>query len=197
LEFKPNELKQVFQDLRHDHLQRKKNFSKGKAYVTARVLGECVCKTGNFYHFEDEAEALEDINFEQLLHFHKRFLRHIKLMWLFTGNLTEESVHNTVKTVEEVIFQHRPEVVPLRNNDIPESRSINIPKDTCWIYEYKLRRTDLNEKPNPNSSIYVYFQIKQPETKKRIMMEVLEYQLREEFYDQLRTKEQLGYIVNW
>ncbi len=41
--------------------------SRGKSYVTGRILGECICKTGNFYHFEDEAEALEDLNFEHLL----------------------------------------------------------------------------------------------------------------------------------
>jgi nardilysin len=48
----------------------------------------------------------------------------------------------------------------------------------------------------PNTAVEYYFQVGKDETKDRAMLDLLAHMMMEPFYDQLRTKDQFGYVVS-
>lgn len=197
LDFKPEELASIFKDLHYEELQTAKNFIKGKPYITARNLGETFVRTGNHFHVDKKIETLQRLNFDDFLAFHKIALQKIRFLWFFSGNLRENEVLETVKKVEDIFTTKRPgvQVNALQSHEIPEIRIVQIPDETTWVYEYNLRRENQSEAANPNSGIFQLYQVKAHSDKTRILNDILDNYLREAFFDQLRTNEQLGYVV--
>jgi len=197
LDFKPEELASIFKDLHYEELQTAKNFIKGKPYITARNLGETFVRTGNHFHVDKKIETLQRLNFDDFLAFHKIALQKIRFLWFFSGNLRENEVLETVNKVEDIFTTKRPgvQVNALQSHEIPEIRIVQIPDETTWVYEYNLRRENQSEAANPNSGIFQLYQVKAHSDKTRILNDILDNYLREAFFDQLRTNEQLGYVV--
>lgn len=57
-----------------------------------------------------------------------------------------------------------------------------------------LRREEPN-KENTNAAAYVVFQVGSRDRKDRVAAELLSQLIEQPFYDQLRTQQQLGYLV--
>jgi len=196
LDFRPEELKDIFKDLHYVELQHAKNFVKEKPYITARSLMETFLRTGNYYHPDNKLIALEKITFEDFLAFHKILLQHIKFCWFFCGNLRENDVLDTVAYVESIFAKREGvKIVPLQDHEIPEVRVVQIPNNSTYAYEYNLHRENQSEAPNPNSAILEVFQSRVHNDKSRMLNDILDNYLRDSFFDQLRTNEQLGYVV--
>lgn len=78
---------------------------------------------------------------------------------------------------------------------IPESRLVNILPNSTWVYQHDLMPDESGAKEN-NSAIISYFQYELWSIQKKLLILVLTEFLKTPFFDDLRTKQQLGYIVS-
>lgn len=144
---------------------------------------------------EESMAALMDIDFDQFLEFQAKFLRSVKLQWLITGHLDEEramNLFNIAKTAidhrvlnqDEIIYYEQQ--VRLPDNSVHDLSEVNPSAST---------NDSSNQFVNPNSAIMSIFQNGEKTYEKSAVMRVLFGCLREPCFNQLRTQEQLGYIV--
>lgn len=77
--------------------------------------------------------------------------------------------------------------------DVPPVRVLELPAGQCTtVWD------DLEDKTNDNSCVVSYYQvgrIKAKSYKKDLCMQILAQFFEEPFFDDLRTKQQLGYVV--
>lgn len=114
---------------------------------------------------------------------------------LVLGNFTEETVVEMVKKSEKIILSLRPMTKVLAKELIPESRLVNILPNSTWVYQHDLMPDESGAKEN-NSAIISYFQYELWSIQKKLLILVLTEFLKTPFFDDLRTKQQLGYIVS-
>ena len=117
--------------------------------------------------------------------FLKSFLSESKFEWLIQGNITKEEALDIVSNTEKILAME-----PLKNEDINSIKiaDINIKQNFYINFLSK-------DKNNLNSSIVSYFQAGNLVYRDECKLMILEALLREKFFDDLRTKQALGYIV--
>ena len=107
--------------------------------------------------------------------------------WLIAGHLTQNEALTIIQQ-----SQYSLTYTPLDSSQIHLSRLVQLPAHS--VHDYEL----LNSDPaNPNSAVLSIFQMPRLRTyPDEAVLSVLFHLLREPFFNQLRTKEQLGYIVS-
>lgn len=113
------------------------------------------------------------------------FLTESKFEWLIQGNITKEEALEIVSNTEKTLA-----IEPLKNEDIHSIKIADIKRKQNFYIN--LLSKDQN---NVNSSIVSYFQAGNLEYRDECKLMILEALLREKFFDDLRTKQALGYIV--
>ncbi|PRP73772.1 hypothetical protein PROFUN_16659, partial [Planoprotostelium fungivorum] len=101
------------------------------------------------------------------------------------GNITEEQAVTTVNEIKNIFAG-----VPMSDSEFHEDRIVRLERGKEYVYSSPI--------PNPNesnSAVYVYYQIGLENRREDALLDVLNQIFDSTFYDQLRTKEQLGYIV--
>ena len=74
--------------------------------------------------------------------------------------------------------------------DLKESRTVSIEQNTAFTIEEQL-----DDASNENSGVMSYFQIGSADTKQELINSILMQYLDEPFFNDLRTQQQLGYVV--
>ena len=194
--FEPSLMEDHFKNIYDEMIKGFKNFEKNAAYQQAFSYENVLINKGNLaYTHRELLKSLENLTFNDLLKFHKKWLTTIRSEWLIIGNITRNKALETCKNCEKVIQNIRKQSQVLLKELIPEIRTVNIPNNTTWLYEEKLslKGADVGE---TNSAIIAYFQYEQENPKSRVSLRVLSNYLRDPCFDRLRTDEQLGYIVS-
>ena len=110
---------------------------------------------------------------------------------LIQGNVNEQDAANMVKTLGDALpFKGIPD-----ENIPPQQESLPLPPSDGDVVPTRL----LVAEPNPadeNSVSYVMLQSLDMSEKAHMLIELLSSIVAEKFYDDLRTKQQLGYIVS-
>ncbi|GMM35278.1 metalloendopeptidase [Saccharomycopsis crataegensis] len=165
-------------------------------------------------------EVIHDyVNFETFNNYLKTFLKHAYVTSLILGNFNEKLViPSFINTIKEYFLEN--EKVNFRN--VSAAQNLSNVSRTIKLDEGLVNRYEIDAE-NSNSCIFYYFQVgevypmlfdlqypdsrstatgalKQPSNdispgKALLAFSALKSFLREPFFDQLRTKEQLGYIV--
>ena len=112
-----------------------------------------------------------------------------------SGNFKEEKAVEMVKEAEETIATLRSQTRTLVKELTAEVRLIDIPANTTWIYQHNLQPDESGAKDN-NSAVIAFFQYEVETLEKKLLTMILLNFLRNPFFDDLRTKQQLGYIVS-
>jgi len=108
------------------------------------------------------------------------------LDFLVHGNITQEAAIGLVQSFEQVL-----KCKPIAADDNRAPRSLKPERGVCVSSERLLH--DVNEK---NSAVEVYFDVcRDEQVHTRNLLSLLSLMFREPLFDQLRTKEQLGYVV--
>lgn len=137
----------------------------------------------NSWHINELTAAGETLKLEDLQKFIPSLLKNLSSEGLIYGNITKPDALKLAKILQEGLLQNRSS----RGVKALEG-TINLPPQTVNRYQQKI--TDVN------SSIISYYQ-HGPETKKtRAIQGLMGTMISRPFYSQLRTKEQLGYIVH-
>jgi len=110
----------------------------------------------------------------------KRFYYQVLIM----GNIKQD---DSLQIVSELNKKFSADVLP--KEDYPKRQLLKVPEG-----EHVFQQANF-DKGNQNSAICNYYQIGEDNTKENILTELLSQVLKDDCFNQLRTKEQLGYTV--
>ncbi|KAK9447853.1 Metalloenzyme, LuxS/M16 peptidase-like protein [Limtongia smithiae] len=135
---------------------------------------------------EEKLAELEAVTPEEVQEFSKQFMKHFNAEMLVHGNLSKEEALNLAKLLDETLV-HKPLPASLEHG----MRSYILPDDSKFAY----KRSNKDPK-NVNSCIEYYCQVGDVADRRvRCMLAILGQIGHEPAFNQLRTKEQLGYVV--
>ena len=128
------------------------------------------------------------VTINDLIMFKNEMLKNSKIKWLFQGNLTKKTVIN--------IFNETNNILEIDINKEKKGKFILIrPVELKKNYNFIFRVKSPN-KNETNSSLISIYQCGMINDIEIQYLKILHSFLHEKFYDQLRTKESLGYIVS-
>ena len=138
-------------------------------------------------------EVLESVTYEKFVAFKGAFMRNLRFEGLICGHIDESRAKNICDAINSSI-----EHFPLNSDDILQFRQmVKLPEKSVNNFE-ETNPLPAGENPqiNPNSAIQSYFQEGEKTYAKAGLLRVLFGLIKEPAFNQLRTNEQLGYIVS-
>jgi len=145
------------------------------------------------YVYNPQQLLKADLDFATFLKMSEKNLTSGKFEWYITGNLTPDEAISMTEKPEKVfknieggkfqMLQH--------NNELVHIQPVDLEKNTT--FNYVLHGHD---KDNVNSCILSYFQKDEETMRSKLLNELIFQYLQEPAFNQLRTKEQLGYIAS-
>ncbi|MCL7024740.1 hypothetical protein MKW94_013598 [Papaver nudicaule] len=153
------------------------------SYLRLQVLRE------DYWDVDDKLSCLSDLSLGDLKTFIPELLSELHIECLCHGNLSEEEAIS----ISEIFKRHFP-VQPLPLESRHAERVISLPSGSKLVRDVRVKN-----KVEVNSVAELYFQIEQDigteATKLRALADLFDDIIEEPLFDQLRTKEQLGYTV--
>eukprot|EP01017_Pseudomicrothorax_dubius_P007824 TRINITY_DN12497_c0_g2_i2.p1 TRINITY_DN12497_c0_g2~~TRINITY_DN12497_c0_g2_i2.p1 ORF type:complete len:496 (-),score=139.25 TRINITY_DN12497_c0_g2_i2:38-1525(-) len=139
---------------------------------------------------QDFLNALSRTTFAEFLEFSRVWLSRTRHEFLFVGNLEVEFAKQIVTTFTTHLAELQKNGPALTKEESLESRVVRIPHGR-WLYEFPLALES-----EVNSVAMAYYQIgAATDPSRESLTHLLETYLADRAYNQLRTTEQLGYIV--
>ncbi|CAI8597020.1 unnamed protein product [Vicia faba] len=153
------------------------------SYLRLQVLCE------SFYDVDEKMHYLNDLSIDDLKAFIPELRSQLYIEGLCHGNMSEEEAINISN-----IFKTNFPVDPLPIESRHAERVICLPSSANLVRDINVKNT-----LEKNSVIELYFQIEEDtglgSTKLKALIDLFEEIVEEPLFNQLRTKEQLGYVV--
>ncbi len=130
----------------------------------------------------DRLEALKDSNVESLRNFRKRFFRDMQVVMLSHGDVSSESSLQKAEIAAKLISDHQPKA------DTPRIELRKLDRERSWLRTIEVDHSD--------AALAVYFQSSSNSLDERSKMALLAQILKPVFYNQIRTINEVGYIVH-
>jgi len=175
----------LFQRVKDKISKMYQNFLFSQPYQHAINAGD-ICLEANKWSIEERMSALESLTLQDIISFSHRLLSRFHIELLVHGNVSKEDA----KTMSNIILDGLKPQPPFASCR-PQSRVVQL-KDGC---EYLHRFPEPNTN-NTNSCVEVLFQVGPVDLKVNAELSLLSHLVREPAYNELRTHEQLGYIVH-
>lgn len=131
--------------------------------------------------------ATNELNISSLHAFIPYFLSNLHIEMLIHGNIGLEQAHNISQEVIE-IFKGKANTSPLLLTQIKRMRELKLCDNINALYCFENEIHSI-------SAVGVYFQCGMQETRQNVALELMCQIFNEPAFNQLRTKEQLGYLV--
>ncbi|KJE93448.1 insulin degrading enzyme, variant 1 [Capsaspora owczarzaki ATCC 30864] len=175
-----------FEEVKDAYTRELKNFSAEQpssqvTYLSSFLLSERI------WNHEQKLAELEHVTLERLDAFVPQLLSRIHLESLIVGNITAEQANALSDTVVAALKRHQ-NVSSLLPMERLKGRCHVVPKGKTFLYSSQNAIRDI-------SAVENYYQIGLEEVPKNATLSLLCQILAEPCFNQLRTKEQLGYIV--
>jgi insulysin len=151
------------------------------------IYGADLCLEHVKYTVEEKMTALKGITSDEVLQFAKRFWKHCQLEGLVHGNVTSQHA----KEITETIWKKLQRNEESNTHASLESRVVQLAPNTSYLYRF----AEFNE-ANTNSSMQMILQMGPMELPDNAILGLVHHLIREPAFNQLRTEEQLGYIVH-
>lgn len=178
-----------FEDLKTELLTSIANcyFSKPTVQIQ-RVIYELTLQGGYFTQLE-KLRVLYQITIQDLIWFSDKFLETCYFNWFIMGNISKSDVLELVQTSTETFVSTRKNI--FNKDDFLQLKITKFPKSKEEFFILPL--TDTN---NTNSAMACLYQVGPENIRNECLMGLVENYLEEPFFDTLRTKEQVGYVVS-
>ena len=164
------------------------NYYLSNGYIVCVTYTDLIMQTPSFTNLERLKFLMKNkITIDDLVKYAKECIDNAKFEWVIEGNLSKEEAIDIVSVCNELF---NIDTANEKETDIEIMRSINIQSKTNFIYTF--------DHPNPkeiNSSICSFYQCGHLDDKERMILEVLQQFLKTKFFDELRTKQGIGYVV--
>ena len=137
----------------------------------------------NIIYLKDKRKSVKELTFKKIVKFKKEFFRNLYLKFLIQGNVTTDEAKNHINSVRN----------SMNYKNIPAYPTYNIIKLENKRYIFETKSTNKKE---VDSAIISLYQFGKMNFKLYLLVELLHTIIDESFFDILRTKEQLGYLVS-
>ncbi|EFA79355.1 hypothetical protein PPL_07773 [Heterostelium album PN500] len=134
----------------------------------------------------EDIHVLESVDYQEFLYFVRHYFKTMNIQSVITGNLSREEVLNFSNQLPKVMNERRPSP----KCDILYPRSVELTQGK----RYHLRQTFVDEN-QVNSVCIAYFQVGKGSVELYSMGMLYDQLIYSSFFSELRTKQQLGYIV--
>ncbi len=134
------------------------------------------------WHTDDYLRVIDQVSISKLKAFIPRLLAQLKIEMLTHGNLTTQDA----KAKGDLLEEHftNPEIASVEE---VEEKTLIVPVLPDYIYQLKVE--------DVNSAIELHYQVGPRSVKQSVTLDMIQQILEKPFYHQLRTIEQLGYLV--
>lgn len=133
-------------------------------------------------------EGIKSANFDTYLKFHQHIFDRNYYQELFVGNLVlDEARAESAKFHENMLGNSKTNVLPLE--DIVDNKVAKLPEQTTIVLT-----KDVHNKKEPNSATMMIFQCERGRNN-QFFAQLLTMLVEDKFFEDLRTKQQLGYVV--
>ncbi len=169
-----------FERHRADAIKDIENESKQSAYDQAIAeMYEMILTP--YWTDEESLQALKSIDLADLKAFAREFLEQIQVVAISHGNLTKESAISMGVLIEEAVIDGSQVAA------VSKSRVVDLPDTGPFIKHLQVEESD--------SAVSVYFQADSVDMEDRARYALLSQIIRSPFFSELRTRQQLGYVV--
>jgi len=174
-----------FNILKEAYQRGLKNFKAEQPHQHA-VYYNSVLLSERVWHKEELVEELDQLTVDSVREFVKRILSNIRIEALVYGNNTEAGARELYDTIVNKL-QTNCNTRPLRPAQLIKEREVMLKPGYCQY--------NTTNEVHKSSCIENYYQCTVQDTTSNMLLELFSQIINESCYNQLRTKEQLGYIV--
>lgn len=182
----PAHIKEPLFDRMKDKLMKQyQNFLFAQPYQHAFFAAD-LCLENTKWSIEEKMMALQAITIQDVIDFSRRLLKRFHLEVLVHGNVSSDEA----KQIADIILNEFEPEQPF-SSTLPEMRVVQLDNGKDYTYRF--------EEPNPentNSSIVNIYQVGRVNLHDNAILAFLHHILKEPAFNELRTNEQLGYIVH-
>jgi insulysin len=166
-----------------DRIQRGySNFQYDQAYKVSRSISRKLMY-GNHYLADEKLKVVKNINTAKLKAFIKKYFAKIKVEAVIHGNITKEKA----LSVTEKLLSAFKDSDTITEDGITKQSYLYHDKVMQWVYRKNL--------PTDNACFRRYVLVGVDNVETRMITRILNNFINEPFYTEMRTKQQLGYIV--
>mmetsp|Transcript_12503 Transcript_12503/g.21034 ORF Transcript_12503/g.21034 Transcript_12503/m.21034 type:complete len:366 (+) Transcript_12503:1830-2927(+) len=179
-------LEEIFNQVKEKLLLDYKNSYLQQSYQQAFALLEC-CMYPLTYEKDELRTILEHYTYQQFSAQLKDWLVSGRYVWYVSGNISHDESVALVDNIRSLLS--------LKSVAVPEMNEVKMIKvedgDSHGVW------APLKDATNENSCVASYYQIGQvgDDSQKKLTHQIVMNYLNEPFFDDLRTKQQLGYVV--
>ncbi|KAL2602981.1 hypothetical protein R1flu_022426 [Riccia fluitans] len=141
-------------------------------------------------HFTEMLEVLPTLTAETLQQFIPQLFNRVFLECFISGNVTSAQAEDFLQHVEDSL-SNGVKSKPAFSSHLKEKRTIRLEDGANFTYPTTGRNPE-----DENSGLYLSLQLGPDETQLNVLSELLRYMMNKECFHQLRTIEQLGYVVD-
>ena len=162
-------------------LERRKNQKLQQAFHRAEYELYYLLSTP-LWHNDEYVSVISSISKRELEIFVKKLLSQMHIEMLANGNVSKKEVLQFGEFLESAFQQSE-------NNlfEVVNQRTMMIPVKPSYTHQFKIE--DLN------SAVILYYQAGEKVIEQTVLLDMIQQFLEKRFYHQLRTIEQLGYVV--
>jgi len=175
----------LFERIKDKVNKQYENFLFAQPYQHA-VYAADLCFEPSKWSINDKVKALASLTLEDFVSFSKMLLSRFHLEVLVHGNASPEEA----KVVTTTMLDRLQPTPPFQSN-LPQLRVVQLQNGS----EYVHRLAEFNEE-NTNSSMEILFQVGQVDVPNNAILAFVHHLIKEPAFHDLRTSEQLGYIVH-
>ena len=189
LELKPEKHKEMLLLQKEEYLKKLKNSFLKRSYEVNIDCMKILLNNGSINN-QDLIDYLtnEEISLNDLINFKKNMFIDTNSYWLIQGNLQKETALEIISSTNEIFKINVDKKV---TKSFYAKRVVQLNSNINYTYRFLHPN-----KEEPDSSIISIYQLGNIEKEEKQYFNLLYSFLKEKFFDNLRTKETLGYIVS-
>ncbi|GKY91772.1 hypothetical protein MPSEU_000148900 [Mayamaea pseudoterrestris] len=170
-------------------LERKyKNAGMNASSLCSNIRLQCICPS--YWSANEKLKALSSLktvnNFMQTAN---TLLSDFAIEALYHGNIDKTDAVNAKNMILQLVGTG---MKGLARKSYPSQSVLKIPRSTAPT----IVRVPSVDPAEPNTAVELYIQVAKDNLRERVLLDLLVHILEEPLYDQLRTKEQMGYDVS-
>jgi len=172
--------KERFTSLKNEMLRSLKNFNKEGAYHQARVFSRKISR-GTYFAPNDKYSVLESLTYEMMQQFPKELFSQLYIESLVHGNVDAEQAKQWIRKLQSALVEK-----PLARKDAQQQ---------SYLQQTKFQLQFAKVLETNNDCLRKDFYLGADSPKMRMISQVLGNFIEQPFYTEMRTRQQLGYIV--
>ncbi|KRX99092.1 Insulin-degrading enzyme [Trichinella pseudospiralis] len=176
----------TFDRLKERFIRRLRNFDMESPYQHSMYYSTLLLSDRIWSKKELLREAI-GLKIEMIDEFKRELFSEMHIEALVFGNASEQNARDILSQTRSAILQ-KMQPKPLLASQVVRNREVKLPKGKTFVFEAQ-------NTVHPNSAIEMILQVGLQESRLNMLLELLVQILNEPCFHQLRTVEQLGYIV--